>query len=61
MSKTMNIDLRRDMFEAEVKHWEVALALGITESSFSRLLRRELPDEEKNKIRQAIKRVKAER
>ena len=45
-----NQDIRHAADAANVKLWQVAEALGITDSTFSRRLRRELPDEEKAKI-----------
>lgn len=45
-----NQDIRRTAAGAGVKLWQVADALGITDSSLSRKLRKELPDKEKQKI-----------
>lgn len=52
-----NIDVRQAIAESRFKHFEVAESLGITENSFSRLLRKELPPEEKQKIIDAIERL----
>ncbi len=46
-----NLDIREDVRAAGLKLWEIADALGIADSNFSRKLRHELPDEEKNRIR----------
>ena len=55
-----NADIRAEVKAAGLKLWQVAYELGIaSDSSFSRKLRRELPPEEKTKIRAAIKRLKA--
>ena len=45
-----NQDIRRTAAGAGVKLWQIADALGITDSSFSRKLRKELPQEEKERI-----------
>lgn len=44
-----------------LKLWEVAEAIGMNESAFSRKMRRELPEEEKNKILSVITRLAQER
>ena len=41
--------------------WEVADVLGITDSSFSRRLRHELPEEETSRILSIIKSIDKER
>lgn len=53
-----NSDLRQAAIEAHVRLWQVATALGITDSTFSRRLRRELPQEEKQKIFEIIEHLK---
>lgn len=45
-----NQDIRRTAAGAGVKLWQIAEALGISDCSLSRKLRRELPPEEKQKI-----------
>lgn len=49
-----NIRIRVKMAEHGVKQWEVARALGISESVLSRKLRDELSEEEQEKIFKAI-------
>lgn len=49
-----NLDIREAAKNAGIKLWEIADALKINDGNFSRRLRRELPDEEKQKIRQII-------
>ena len=49
-----NEDLKRETYGAGLKVWQVAERYGISDSSFSRKLRRELPDGEKEKIRAII-------
>lgn len=45
-----NQDVRRAAAGAGVRLWQVAEALGIADCSLSRKLRKELPDDEKEKI-----------
>lgn len=60
MTKKANEDIRKAASEAGVKLWMVAEAIGMNDSCFSRLLRRELPDERKQNIFQAIEQVAKE-
>ena len=55
-----NQDIRSTAAVAGVKLWEIADALGIADSSFSRKLRKELPQEEKEKIFSIIKKLSQE-
>lgn len=50
-----NLDIRGEAVTAGVKQWQIAEAMEISESYFSRKLRHELPEEEKEKIRSIIK------
>lgn len=54
-----NLDIRQDCKESGV-YWQVAEYIGVCEMTLSRKLRRELPDEEKAKIRNIIAQLKAE-
>lgn len=45
-----NQDIRRTAAANGVRLWQVAEACGMTDSSLSRLLRRELPAEKKQEI-----------
>lgn len=53
-----NEQLKREIVGAGLKLWQVADKIGITDSSFSRKLRRELPDDEKQRIRTIIVELK---
>lgn len=53
-----NKDVRCAAQDASVRLWMVADRLGLTDSSFSRKLRFELPDEEKQKILKIIDELK---
>ena len=55
-----NQDIRRAAAKAGVKLWQIADALGITDSSFSRKLRKELPREDKDCIFSVIERLSRE-
>ena len=50
-----NEKIRRAMGAAGLKQYQVAEALGMLEGNFSRKLRKELPEEEQEKILDVIK------
>ncbi len=52
-----NKDLRDEMRIANVRQWEVAEAIGISEMTMVKWLRRELDDNKKVLIREGISRV----
>jgi len=54
-----NQDIRKAIFESGLYQYEIADALGIREENLCRLLRRELPQEKKEKILEAIEKAKA--
>ncbi len=60
MIKKANEDIRKAASEAGVKLWMVAEAIGMNDSCFSRLLRKELPDDRKSTIFQAINKLAKE-
>lgn len=49
-----NKDIREAAASAGVFLWQVAEAIGVTDGTFSRKLRRELPDDDKAAILQII-------
>lgn len=55
-----NLDIRTAAVSTGVKLWRVADALGIADASLSRKLRKELPQEEKEKIFSIIERLSQE-
>ena len=57
MQKRANEEIRRAIGAAGLKQWEVADALGILDCVLSRKLRKELPQKEKERILQVIKRL----
>ena len=57
----VNREVRAYAIEKGVLLWKVAEAIGISDSSFSRKLRRELPEEERKRILRIIDEIAAER
>lgn len=55
-----NLDIRAKAKGAGVKLWEIADKLGITDSNFSRKLRHELPQAEKERIFSIIEEIAKE-
>lgn len=55
-----NLDIRQSAYNAGVKLWQVADAVGLNDGNFSRKLRHELPDEEKQKILTIIQQLSKE-
>lgn len=51
-----NIDVRRAAAGNGVRLWQVADALGIADAQLSRKLRKELPDDEKEKSLKSFRR-----
>lgn len=45
-----NMEIRREAARNGLKLWEVAEVCGVTDSTFSRKLRRELPSEQRDHI-----------
>lgn len=56
-----NTEIRIAAKNAGVRLWEVATAYGINDGNFSRKLRQELPQVEKEKILEIIARLAQER
>lgn len=55
-----NQDIRRTAARSGVKLWQIAEVLGIADCNFSRKLRKELPQEEKDNILAIIERLSQE-
>lgn len=55
-----NADVRAAAADAGVRLWQIAEELGIADCQFSRRLRRELPEEEKAKIKGIIEKLAGE-
>lgn len=56
-----NVDIRTMARIADVKHWEIAEALGVSEITFSRWLRKELPIQKKERIKRVIEELAKDR
>ena len=54
MRKIYNEEIRNTIMKKRLKHYEVAHALGISECTLSRWLRKELPLEKKQEVLKAI-------
>ena len=57
---TMNMDVRRAIFESNVKLWQIANRLGVAEATITRWMRTELPPEKKERIFAIIEELKVE-
>jgi hypothetical protein len=55
-----NIDVRKAIKNAGVKYWEIADSLGMYDGNFSRKLRKELSQQEKNEIFKIIEKFNYE-
>lgn len=55
-----NVEIRETAKTANVNLWQIAEVLGCTDSTFSRKLRHELPEKEKQKILSIINSLKKE-
>lgn len=53
-----NQRIRQAAAQARIKLWEIAMELGITDATFSRKLRKELPADEQERILAIIARIK---
>ena len=55
-----NAKIRTAIFQSEVKHYQVAEAMGVADETFSRWLRHELPDDKQEEILAVIEKLKKE-
>ena len=56
-----NVDIRTAAEQAGIKLWQIADRYGVYDGNFSRLLRKELPTEKKERIFAIIAELKAEK
>lgn len=56
-----NLEVREKIKCSGVKFWEVADRYGISDGNFSRKLRRELPEDEKQRIYKIINEIRSEK
>ena len=52
-----NLDVREKAKEAGVYLWQIAAAIGVSEPTFNRWLRTEMPTKKKEQVKQAINRL----
>ena len=50
-----NNDIKKEIKSSNLYQWQVAEALKMHDSNFSKMLRHELPEDKKEKIRSVIK------
>ena len=55
-----NIEVRTSAAQSGIRHWEIAEKLGISEGTFCRKLRRELSEQEKQRILCVIQQLQKE-
>lgn len=55
-----NQDIRQEAQKTNIKLWQIAEKLGITDSTFSKMLRKELSDKQKEDIFTIIATLKKE-
>lgn len=53
-----NIDIRMEIMKRGLKNYQVAELVGVTETTFSKWLRTELPPEKKQEILKAMESIK---
>lgn len=56
-----NLEIRRKLKEADLYQWQLAEGMKIAEQTLVRKLRRELPEEEKQKIFAIIDKIAVEK
>lgn len=61
MGNPVNNDIRNAAKKAGVRLWQVAERIGVNDGNFSRKLRRELPDGERENILRIINELSAEK
>ena len=55
-----NVKIRTALFKSGIKHYQAAEALGISDETFSRWLRHELPPDKQKEILNVIEKLKKE-
>lgn len=61
MGRVTNSVIREAARTSGVKLWEIAEQMGITDANFSRKLRRELSDDERNEVLRIIQDISAKK
>lgn len=55
-----NLDVREKAKKAGVYLWQIAAAIGVSEPTFNRRMRVEMPETEKEQVKKVISRLEAE-
>lgn len=55
-----NLDVRECAKKAGVYLWQIAAAIGVSEPTFNRRMRVEMPDNEKEEVKKVISRLETE-
>ncbi len=53
-----NLDIREQAKKAGVYLWQIAAAIGVSEPTFNRRMRVEMPETEKEQVKKVISRLK---
>ena len=54
-----NVELRQEVQSSGVKHWEICQTLGISESTWYRILRSPLTEAQTAAVRQLLKEIRS--
>ena len=60
MKTKANLDVRECAKAAGVYLWQIAAAIGVSEPTFNRRMRVEMPETEKEQVKKIISRLEAE-
>lgn len=55
-----NLDVREKAKKAGIYLWQIAAAIGVSEPTFNRRMRVEMPEAEKEQVKKVISRLEAE-
>lgn len=55
-----NLDVREKAKKAGIYLWQIAAAIGVSEPTFNRRMRVEMPETEKEQVKKVISRLEAE-
>lgn len=55
-----NLDIREQAKKAGVYLWQIAAAIGVSEPTFNRRMRVEMPETEKEQVKKVISRLETE-
>lgn len=53
-----NIEIREAIKKSGLRHWQIADMIGVADTTFCRMLRRELPEDKKQEILTVIQAAK---